>query len=268
MFLLPLTFLADGPQNHLRIVRHMLNQKFSTPARGRSRLSRRLVVSLAVVISLGLGATACGSSSKSKAANTPASTTTSTAPGSTAAGSTAAGSAAAGSTTAPGSTAAPGTKEVSPTGDIPDNQAYVAYAPPGQGYSVKVPEGWARRTNGGATVFTDKLNSIRMQRVSRPNAPTVATVTAAEVPKLAKSVKNYQAGKVSTVRRTSGGAVLVTYEADGPADPVTTKVLRLAVERYEFWRSGHSVILTLSGAKGADNVDPWKTVTDSFGWKA
>jgi hypothetical protein len=39
-----------------------------------------------------------------------------------------------------------------------------------------------------------------------------------------------------------------------------------AVERYAFWRSGREVVLTLSGAKGADNVDPWRMVTDSFRW--
>jgi len=39
------------------------------------------------------------------------------------------------------------------------------------------------------------------------------------------------------------------------------------VERYAFWRAGTTVILTLSGPQGADNVDPWRMVTDSFGWR-
>ena len=30
---------------------------------------------------------------------------------------------------------------------------------------------------------------------------------------------------------------------------------------------GMQVTLTLSGARGSDNVDPWKTITDSFAWK-
>ena len=46
----------------------------------------------------------------------------------------------------------PNGPEVNPAGDIPDNQAYVAYAPPGAGYSVKVPEGWARTTAGRCDV--------------------------------------------------------------------------------------------------------------------
>jgi len=31
--------------------------------------------------------------------------------------------------------------------------------------------------------------------------------------------------------------------------------------------SGTEVVLTLAGPKGADNVDPWRTVTDSLAWK-
>src|SRR3954451_8902625 len=57
----------------------------------------------------------------------------------------------------------PNAKESSPPGDIPDNQAFVAYRPPGGGFSVKVPEGWSRIATGGAVTFTDKLNSIRMK---------------------------------------------------------------------------------------------------------
>ena len=39
-----------------------------------------------------------------------------------------------------------------------------------------------------------------------------------------------------------------------------------AVERYVFFNNGTQVTLTLSGAKGADNVDPWKIVSDSVKW--
>jgi hypothetical protein len=39
-----------------------------------------------------------------------------------------------------------------------------------------------------------------------------------------------------------------------------------SVERYEFFRNGHTVTLTLAGPVGADNVDPWRRITDSFAW--
>ncbi len=160
----------------------------------------------------------------------------------------------------------PNAKESSPAGDIPDNQAYVRYSPPGADYTVKVPEGWARTSKGGAVTFTDKLNSIRMEERSAQAAPNAAVAKRAELPRLKQSVKGFQSPKVSTVKRSSGPAVRITYLADAQADPVTQRKGTNAVERYLFSRNGKQVVLTLSGPKGADNVDPWKLVTESLSW--
>jgi hypothetical protein len=62
--------------------------------------------------------------------------------------------------------------------------------------------------------------------------------------------------------------VLVTYRASSAADAVTGKRVTLDVERYEFWRNGTQVTITLSAPQGSDNVDPWKRVTESFAWSA
>lgn len=158
----------------------------------------------------------------------------------------------------------PNAAEVNPAGDIPDNQAFVAYSPPGSGYSVKVPEGWARTTSGGVTSFTDKLNRIRMQTVPAKVALTARAARGTAVPKLAKQVAGFKATGVSTVTRSAGTAVRVTYQANSPADPVTGRSHTDAVERYVFFHGGRNIVLTLSGPKGADNVDPWKIVTDSL----
>jgi hypothetical protein len=165
----------------------------------------------------------------------------------------------------PGTSSSAAAPEVNPQGDIPDNQQYVTYA--GPGYTVKVPEGWARTTAGGATTFTDKLNSIV---VGKPNTaakrPTAASATATEIPQLARTVKGFANARAGTVTRTAGPAVRITYVAASAPDAVTGKTRRNAVERYEFFHSGKLVVLTLSGPKGADNVDPWKIVTDSLRW--
>ena len=181
------------------------------------------------------------------------------------------GAAACGSSSSGGSSTkgpAPKAKEVSPAGDIPDNQAYVAFTPPGGGFSIKVPEGWSQRTASGAVVFTDKLNTIRVE--SRPaSAPlTVQQARSGELSSLAHSVKGFKAGKVSTVTRMAGTAVRITYLASSPADPVTGKTVTDAVERYVFFHKGRAVVLTLSGPEGADNVDPWRLVSDSVRWAA
>jgi hypothetical protein len=154
----------------------------------------------------------------------------------------------------------PNAKESSPAGDIPDNQAYVAYVPPGSGYSVKVPEGWSRSKAGAAVSFTDKLNTVQLAERSASARPTVASARRAM---LAHGVKP---GSVGVVRRAAGPAVRITYLADSKPDPVTGKTRVDAVERYLFFHKGQEAVLTLSGPKGADNVDPWRIITDSLRW--
>src|SRR4051812_23883580 len=138
--------------------------------------------------------------------------------------------------------------DTSPPGDIPDNQAFVTYSPPGARFSVKVPEGWSQTAHGRDVRFTDKLNAIELTwNASVPPAPAGA--------------------KVSTVTRKGGSATRSAYLAQGQPDPVTGKTRTDAVERYEFTHGGRRVVVTLSGPKGADNVDPWRIVTDSVRWR-
>ncbi|MBI5104424.1 MAG: hypothetical protein HZB46_05460 [Solirubrobacterales bacterium] len=160
----------------------------------------------------------------------------------------------------------PNAAEVNPAGDIPDNQAFVRFTPPGGGFSVKVPEGWSRSDSGGAVVFTDKLNAIRVESVPAQAPLTTREARGTEVPKLAASVKGFKPGSVATITRKAGSAVRITYLAAAKPNPVTGKAGQDAVERYVFFHQGKDVILTLSGPKGADNVDPWRIVTDSVTW--
>jgi hypothetical protein len=206
--------------------------------------------------------TACSGSSGSKQASpsTARETTTTSAPSgaTTTAGCT---------TTAATASGQAGKGDAAPPGDIPDTQAYVVFAAPAGNYSIKVPEGWARADAQDSVTFTDKYNSIKVQVVPAPVAPTVESAKSTDVPALAASVKCFAPGSVTSVPRTGGQAVLVVYKADSPADPVTGKVVRDDVERYEFWHGGSEAIVTLSAPAGSDNVDPWKLVTDSFAWK-
>lgn len=170
-----------------------------------------------------------------------------------------------GSSSSGQATVNPNAAEVNPAGDIPDNQVFVAYSPPGGGYQVKVPEGWSRASSGGAITFTDKLNSIRLESGNASAPPTVADGHA-ELKQLASSVPGFKPGDVSTVKRSAGDALLITYTGNGPPDPVTGKTVSDAFERYEFFQNGRQAILTLSGPVGADNVDPWMIVSDSLQW--
>ncbi|WOX15994.1 hypothetical protein [Streptomyces sp. N50] len=165
--------------------------------------------------------------------------------------------------------ATPAPTESNPPGDIPDNQVYVTYRPAGgfTSFTVKVPEGWARTGQGTTTVFTDKLNTVRVTTATASAAPTVDSVTNTVVPQLKAQVTKFAEPKTTEVTRHAGRVVRLTYRGDSAKDPVTGKVVRDAFERYAFYRQGHEVDLTLSGPVNADNVDPWRIVSDSFAWR-
>ncbi|MGW6194547.1 hypothetical protein ACWF0M_00230 [Kribbella sp. NPDC055110] len=154
--------------------------------------------------------------------------------------------------------------ESNPPGDIPDNQAFVTFRAPA--FSVKVPEGWAQSTTGTATSFTDKLNRIEVMSSAVSAAPTTQSVTSTVVPELSRSVPRFALGKISDITRPAGKVVLITYQGDSAQDPVTGKVVRDAFERYLFYQGGKQLALTLAGPVNADNVDPWKIVSDSVRW--
>ncbi|MBC2644565.1 hypothetical protein H5400_38090 [Rhodococcus wratislaviensis] len=153
--------------------------------------------------------------------------------------------------------------DVGGPGDIPDTQAFVAAAFPG--FTLTVPEGWSstRSAEGGA--FTDKLNSITVDARPATTPPTESSVQQ-DVDARVSTAPGYTPGSVTTVTRPAGNAVLATYRIDGPVNPVTGKSVTDEVERYTFFREGRLVTITLSAPVGADNVDPWRTVTDSFRW--
>lgn len=60
--------------------------------------------------------------------------------------------------------------------------------------------------------------------------------------------------------------IVITYQGTSAPNAVTGKTGADAFERYDYWRNGHEVALTLSGPADADNVDPWRTITDSLQW--
>lgn len=213
--------------------------------RNASTVTRRLVVLAAVGV--------CASACSSGPASTPAPQATSSA-------------AAAPATAASSQTgAAPAGTETPPPGDIPDTTAYVAFRPGSGQYEVKVPEGWARTVSPAAVLFTDKLNVISVW-TAKAAAPTMASARAVEVPAIRRPLHGFALTGVSVVSRPAGTAILIRYSADSRPDPVTGKVYKDTFERYEFYRNGTEAVVLLGGPAGADNVDPWRTVTNSFRW--
>jgi hypothetical protein len=155
--------------------------------------------------------------------------------------------------------------ESNPPGDIPDNQVFIVYRAAG-GFELKVPEGWTRRAAGSSVSFSDKLNVVAVSWAPASSAPTVASARRDDLPKLQRTEHAFELKNVTQVTLPAGQAVLIEYRANSTPNDVTGKQYRLEVLRYELWRNGTEAVLTLSSPVGADNVDPWRIVTESFKW--
>lgn len=156
--------------------------------------------------------------------------------------------------------------EKSPPGDIPDSQAFVTYASPA-GFSLQVPEGWARTERGDGVRFADKYNALDATAATAPAAPSVASVTANDAAALVKTGRAVKVDAITPVKLASGPAIRVTYSSNSEPNAVTGKQLRLENHRYLSYRSGRLATIDLSAPLGADNADQWKHIVDSFQWR-
>lgn len=157
--------------------------------------------------------------------------------------------------------------EKNPPGDIPDSQVFVAYTSP-LGFSLKVPEGWARTDRSDGARFADKYNAIDVAVNSAATAaPTTASVNNHEAADLVKVGRAVKIGAVKSVKLRSGSAILIVYSSNSEPNPVTNKQLRLENNRYLIYRGGKIATINLSAPLGADNVDQWKLISDSFQWR-
>lgn len=154
--------------------------------------------------------------------------------------------------------------EVSPPGDIPDNQAFIPFA--GPGFKLKVPEGWAQSVAGDATTFADKFNTIRVILLPDPGAKGPDSGKDALIAALSRG-RAVAIKEAAMVKTAAGPALHVAFDSNSEPDPVTTKQLREENEAYVWGKGDHMVELILSAPKGADNVDSWRLISSSFRWK-
>jgi hypothetical protein len=161
---------------------------------------------------------------------------------------------------------APAATEKNPPGDIPDSQVFVTYTSP-LGFSLKVPEGWARSDRADGVKFADKYNTIDLAVAAASGAPTVASVTDHEAANLTKTGRAVKIRAVKKVTLQSGPAILIDYTANSELNPVTNKQSRLESNRYLIYRDGKLATIDLAAPLGADNADQWKLIANSFGWR-
>lgn len=160
----------------------------------------------------------------------------------------------------------PAVSEKNPPGDIPDSQVFVSYRSP-LGFSLKVPEGWARMDRSDGASFSDKYNRIDISVTAASGAPTVTSATNSEAVDLVKAGRAVKIEAITKVMLRSDPALLIVYTSNSTANAVTNKQLRLENNRYLIYRGGKLATLDLSAPLGADNADQWKLMSDSFQWR-
>lgn len=156
--------------------------------------------------------------------------------------------------------------EKNPPGDIPDNQIFIDYQSQ-LGFTIKVPEGWARRQTNDGVTFSDKYNTIELAVAQRVEAMTLSGAKEKEIAELERAGKAVRVSSVKAMTLPSGSAIVVSFGSNSAPNPVTNKAIRLENERYFFWKDGKLVTLTLSAPFGADNADQWGLMSKSFRWR-
>ena len=161
--------------------------------------------------------------------------------------------------------AVPSEAQSAATGDIPDNQTFLLFHDPKAGYSIRYPEGWARKGSASEVTFQEKANVIHVS-VGKGAPPTEASaVSGVESLHKADPTVHAQAPEKLTI----GGkpVVKITYSRLSAPDPVTGKRLPLVIDRYEYGDRGKVAILDLATPVGVDNVDAYRMISQSFEWQ-
>jgi hypothetical protein len=157
--------------------------------------------------------------------------------------------------------------EKNPPGDIPDSQVFVIYASSQGGYEIEVPEGWARTTMGMDVTFQEKLDGLSVKVTNAAGPPDAKNIRKNQGELLKKSGRAVQIKRIKNIRLSKGPAVLMMYESNSEPDPVVNKQVRLENSSYFFYRNGKLAELRLWAPLGADNVDQWNRISNSFRWR-
>jgi hypothetical protein len=131
-------------------------------------------------------------------------------------------------------------------------------------YRFVHPEGWAQVVQGTAVRFTDKLNGVAASVLSASQAPTTDSAKRDDIPRLRSSVPAFELRSVSSVTLPGGPAVLIVFRRNSDPDPVTGRQYRDEVREFLLWRGGREVRFDLFGPVGADNVDAYRTMSNSL----
>lgn len=152
-------------------------------------------------------------------------------------------------------------------GDIPDSQTFIDYSSPKREYNLKVPEGWARTGTEKDVSFIDKFNGLKVELRDFAVPLGIDSASSLIVPEIVKAGRAVAVKSVASLQRKGGKAIVVTFESNSEPNPVTNRQIRLEDKTYLFSEKGKIAIITVWAPWGADNVDQWNLISDSFRWQ-
>ena len=138
------------------------------------------------------------------------------------------------------------------TGDIPDSQVFLTFKNAAAGYSIRYPEGWARKGAASDVTFQDKDNQVHV--VVKPGSKSPAPPGRVTKP----------AHKL-TIHGLSVEAL--TYATESAPNAVTGKRVKLTTDRYVYPGKGRVAVVDLASPVGVDNVDAYRMISESFRWQ-
>jgi hypothetical protein len=144
---------------------------------------------------------------------------------------------------------------------------FVKYVNAAGGYELSVPEGWSRTEIGTDVSFIDKFDGVKVRLISFSDPFTLDSIQSKQLVDLQKSERAVTVRSVVEKAVNGEKAILISYESNSEPDAVTGKQMRLEDQCFFFYKNGKLAALTLWAPFGADNVDQWKLMSESFKWK-
>lgn len=161
----------------------------------------------------------------------------------------------------------PVAQEKNPQGDIPDSQVFVKYNSQSGGYKLDVPEGWACRKKDADVIFTSKLDGLSVTITNAGKIPDVQSIRRSQARQLKKTGRAVIITIIKDIKLKNGNAVCMVYKSNSEPNPVTNKQVRLENETYFYYKHGRLAELRLWAPAGADNIDQWVRISNSFRWR-
>ena len=167
--------------------------------------------------------------------------------------------------TAPGESQAPDTGGGTTSGDVPDNAVFLTYQQTALGFSIQYVEGWQVTTRPDGVVIHDK-DSSETVTVTKLPTDVAAYIKSTDLAAL-EAAAGFKVIKQDTVKVAGATYDHLAYHVLSPADPVTGKQVPSTVDRYYVPGSSQLAIISLSTPDGVDNVDAFRQMIESFGWR-